>query len=210
MTRYRTVIAAVAILTFAVAACGSGGSAAAPPATAAPAAPAATGSATRTAAPTPVATTDPGATTSGPAAPAASTGGTAADPATTGQDICNLITEQEASAFLGVDPGVGVVTTTGSATACAYGGSLVVSVETGDGKAQFEGKQRALAGQPNAQTLTGLGDSAFAFIVANTIADMEILKGSTLLSVMVQGDPTRQNITVDALQKLGATTVGRL
>jgi hypothetical protein len=125
-------------------------------------------------------------------------------------NACLLITEAEATAFLGSDPGVGVMTTTDTATACSYGGSLVVSVEPGDGQAQFDQKKRAVEGQNNTHTLSGVGDAAFAFVVGNTIADMEILKGSSLMSVLVQGNPSLQNITPESLQALGATTVGRL
>jgi hypothetical protein len=39
---------------------------------------------------------------------------------------------------------------------------------------------------------------------------MEILKGSALLTVNVQGDPSLQNITLAALTTLGTTAVGRL
>ena len=39
---------------------------------------------------------------------------------------------------------------------------------------------------------------------------MEIVKGSTLLSVHVQGNPSLQNVTVAALTALGTTAVGRL
>jgi hypothetical protein len=39
---------------------------------------------------------------------------------------------------------------------------------------------------------------------------MEILKGSTILTVNVQGDPSLQNITPAALTTLGMAAAGRL
>ena len=120
------------------------------------------------------------------------------------------ITEQEATAFLGSDPGPGINVGSPAAPACAYGASLTIGVELNDGQAMFATTKAAMQGSGKAQELSGVGDTAYVFIVANTIADMEILKGSTLLSVRVQGDPSRQNVTVAALTSLGTTAVGRL
>jgi hypothetical protein len=39
---------------------------------------------------------------------------------------------------------------------------------------------------------------------------MEILKGPALLSVHIQGDPSRQNVTVATLTALGLEAVARL
>ena len=172
-----------------VAGCGGAASSSAPAAQVARTAPAATAA--------PAATGAPPATT----APAGSA---------TAVNACSLITEQEATTFLGSDPGAGVSSINNATAVCAYGASLVISVEPGDGKAQFDLKQSASQGQATFQPLSGLGDAAFATIVANTIADLEILKRSTLMSVLVQGNPSLQNITADALRKLGATALGRL
>lgn len=131
-------------------------------------------------------------------------------PSTTSIDACALITEQEATAFLGSDPGPGVDTGSASAPACAYGASLTIAVELNDGKATFDSTKAAMQGSGKAEDLPGVGDAGYVFIVANTIADMEILKGSELLSVRVQGDPSRQNVTVATLTALGTTAVGRL
>ncbi len=101
---------------------------------------------------------------------------------------------------------------TGSADApaCAYGGSLTLGVDPTDGATQYATTKAAMQGSGKAQDLVGVGDSAYVFIVANTIADMEILKGPVLLSVRVQGDPSQQNVTVDRLSKLGTTAIARL
>jgi Protein of unknown function (DUF3558) len=131
-------------------------------------------------------------------------------PAGAAVDACAIITEKEATAFLGSDPGAGMSTGTAAAPACAYGGSLTFVVELGDGKSLYDSTKAAMQGSGKAQDLTGVGDQAFAFIVANTIAQMVIVKGTTMLTVNVQGDPSLQNITVEALTALGTTAAGRI
>lgn len=144
-------------------------------------------------------------------APAAAAPGTPAPADSTAAiDACALITEQEATAFLGSDPGPGQETGTATAPSCAYGASLTFSIEPTDGKAQYDTTKSAMQGSAKAQDLTGVGDEGFVFIVANTIAQMAILKGSTLLTVNVQGDPSLQNITMASLSALGKTAVARL
>jgi hypothetical protein len=145
---------------------------------------------------------NPGAAAAATQAPQAQVAGT--------RDACALVTEKEATAFLGSDPGPGTSTNAGAASACSYSGSLGIGVEGGDGVAQFGLKKSSMQGLGSLQTFSGVGDDAFATIVANTIADMEILKGSTLLSILVQGDPSLQNITPDALRALGSSAAGRL
>jgi hypothetical protein len=125
-------------------------------------------------------------------------------------DACALVTEQEATAFLGSDPGPGVNTGTDASLACAYSASLIIAVDSTDAKAQFNTTQAAMQGSGTSQSMTGVGDEAFTTLVANTIADMEILKGSVLVSVEVQGDPSHQNITLAPLTTLGTMVVGRL
>jgi hypothetical protein len=125
-------------------------------------------------------------------------------------DACALITEQEATTFLGSDPGSGVSSGTPDQPACAYGASLTFSVQPTAGRAQYDADRGAAQGSGKATDLTGVGDAGFAFIVANTIAQMEIVKGTAVLTVNVQGDPSLQNITVERLTALGTTAVGRL
>jgi hypothetical protein len=127
-----------------------------------------------------------------------------------GINACALITEQEATAFLGSDPGPGTDSSTAASPTCAYGAALTLSVDPSAGKAKFDTDKAAAQGSGKLQDLSGVGDAGYAFIVANTIAQMEILKGSALLTVNVQGDPSLQNITLAALTTLGTTAVGRL
>lgn len=155
-----------------------------------------------------------------PVAPgqSSSAGGAASDPAQSAApapagaaiDACALVTEQEATAFLGSDPGPGVNTGSSDAPACAYGGSLTLGVAPTGGRAQYDADRGAAQGSGKATDLTGVGDAGYAFIVANTIAQMEIVKGTVVLSVNVQGDPSLQNITVERLTTLGTTAAGRL
>ena len=121
-------------------------------------------------------------------------------------DVCALITEKEATAFLGFDPGPGVNTGSADSPACGFSASLVVLIDLTGGRAMYDLKH----GQSTVGNVAGLGDAAYATIVANTVADMEILKGSMIVSIIVQGDPTLQNITLSALTALGKTVVGRL
>jgi len=155
------------------------------------------------AAPTPGPTGAPGQAT---AAPDATTRAGAA----AAIDACALITQPEAKAFLGSDPGPGSTTGDASSSACAYGGSLTFVVQPDAGKAKFDSDKAAAAGSDKLHDLPGIGDGAYAFIVANTIAQMEVLKGSNLVTVNVQGDPSLQNITVATLTALATTVVARL
>lgn len=136
----------------------------------------------------------------------AGSGGQSAAPAgsTAAIDACALVTQAEVKAFLGYDPGPANNTGDATSPACAYGGALTFVVEPGAGKAAFD-RDRG-----GATDLTGIGDGAYAVIVANTVAQMEILKGTTVLMVNVQGDPSLQNITVATLTTLATTVVGRL
>jgi hypothetical protein len=180
---------AILILSAVVGACGGTASTPSPLAQGQPSAP--------TQASAPVGSTAPAAST----APAGST---------TAINACAVITEQDATALLGSDPGPGMSTGSGSEPACAYGASLTYVVELNDAKAAFDATKAAMQGSGKAQALTGVGDDGFVFIVANTIAQMAILKGSTLLTVNVQGDPSLQNITLAAMTTLGTAAVGRL
>ena len=145
------------------------------------------------------------------AASAATAANQSAAPAQGGKaiDACALITEQEATAFLGSDPGPGVNTGTADAPACFYG-SMGILVAPTDGQAEFTTKTSALQGTTNFFPITGVGDGAGATIVANTVADLEFYKGSVGISVEVQGDPSLQNITLAALTTLGTSIAGRL
>lgn len=134
-------------------------------------------------------------------APAASTGAI---------DACALITEQEATAFLGSDPGPGTDTGSADSPACAYDASLTIGVDLTGGKAKFDNDTASIQGSATGHILSGVGDAGAVTIVANSIAAMEILKGSMVLSINVQGDPSLQNITLDALTALGTKAVGRL
>src|ERR1019366_3197451 len=127
-----------------------------------------------------------------------------------GVNACALITEQEATAFLGSDPGPGTDSSTAASPTCAYDASLTFSVDPTAGKAKFDTDKAAAQGSDKLHDLSGVGDAGYAFIVGNTIAQMEIVKGSALLTVNVQGNPSLQNITLARLTTLATTMVGRL
>ncbi len=125
-------------------------------------------------------------------------------------DACTLVTEAEATTFLGSDPGPGQSTGTADQPACAYGASLTLILQPTAGKAKYDADRGAAQGSGKSTDLTGVGDAAFAFVVANTIGQMEIVKGTAVVTVNIQGDPSLQNITVERLTALGATVAGRL
>jgi hypothetical protein len=121
-------------------------------------------------------------------------------------DGCALVTEQEATALLGADPGPGVQGSD-AIPGCAYGGSLTVAVYP-DGQGLFDSRSSTM-GLAGGVVLTGVGDKGVVVFDANK-AEMDILKGSTYLLVGVQqGDPTHP-LTLAALTALGKTAAGRL
>jgi hypothetical protein len=143
-------------------------------------------------------------------APADSTATTAPAGAAAAVDACKVVTEQEATTLLGSDPGPGQNTSSDLGAACAYGASLTLNVGANAGKAKFDSDRAPAVSSGKFQDLSGVGDAAFVFIVANTIGQMEILKGSTVLTVNVQGDPSLQNITAATLTTLGTAAAGRI
>jgi hypothetical protein len=145
-----------------------------------------------------------------PAGDATAAASTPARGSTPAVNACAVITEQDATTLLGSDPGPGQNTSSDTGAACAYGASLTLSVGANAGKAQFDSDRAPALGSGKLQDLTGVGDAAFVFIVANTIGQMEILKGSTILTVDVQGDPALQNITAASLKTLGTAAAGRI
>ena len=125
-------------------------------------------------------------------------------------NACALLTEQEATTFLGSDPGPGQDVGDPTSPACAYDASLTFSVDFSvdptAGKAKFDSDTAGLQGSNN-YTLSGVGDGAGATIVGGMVARMEILKGSAILTVNIQSG---RIFTVAELTTLGATMVGRL
>jgi len=182
---------ALLILTAVVAACGGSAATSSPAAQSQASAPAQAGTPGQASAP---------AVSTGPATSAAAG---AIDP-------CKLITEQEATAFLGSDPGPGMETGSADSPACAYGGSLTMVVDPTGGKAKFDLDTASMQGSADSHILIGVGDAAAVTIVGGTIAAMEILKGSTVLNVNIQGDPSLQNVTVATVTALGKTAAGRI
>lgn len=47
-------------------------------------------------------------------------------------------------------------------------------------------------------------------MVGNTIGQLEIVKGSAVVTLNIQGDPSLQNVTVERLTTLGTTVAGRM
>jgi hypothetical protein len=129
---------------------------------------------------TPIAHSNNSATSSSPADPTSTTGTpvgaiSAAAP-TGGTNACLLVTEQEAAAALGADPGPGQDVTAHGASSCMYGTSpLIVTVNllpTG-GKAAYD-HARGLAPAGHLVDVTDVGAAAFGVSPAQ-----QLTSGST-------------------------------
>jgi len=162
------------------------------------------------AATSPSSTQGPAAQLTQAGAAAGSTAATAPTGSTAAINACAVVTEQDATTLLGSDPGPGQDTSSDMGAACAYGASLTLSVGANAGKAKFDSDRAPALSSGKLQDLSGVGDAAFVFIVANTIGQMEIIKGSTILTVNVQGDPSLQSITAASLTTLGTAAAGRM
>ena len=119
------------------------------------------------------------------------------------------MTEAEATTFLGSDPGPGHSTGTTDQPAGSYGARWTLILQPAAGKAHTTRSWR----RPGLGQVDGpdrVADAAFAFVIANTIGQMAIVKGTAVVTVNIQGDPSLQNITVERLTALGTTLAGRL
>jgi hypothetical protein len=138
---------------------------------------------------------------SAPAAP-----GHTSAPSHAAIDPCTLVTEAEATTILGADPGPGKNTSFGAVVSCAYSAALTVGIDrSGVTKALFD--SMTVAGTQN---VSGVGDAAHLTIPVGSTAKMDILKGSDVISIFIQGDPLVTSVTPDALTALGKTVLGRL
>lgn len=118
----------------------------------------------------------------------AAAGTTAPATPTSGVQACSLVTEREATAALGRDPGVGVGTSRPGASSCAYGTYRARSIVTVNlvpvsGKADFDHLRRAA---PTGQIadVAGVGDAAFG-VSQGPSASVWFTKGDTLVAVAV-------------------------
>ncbi len=136
-----------------------------------------------------------GCSTGPQAGPAAAPSGSAtaqasAKPAAHGAaDACTIVTEQDATAVLGADPGPGVPDSQSGVTACTYGTApSMVSVHVSPaGKAEFD----QMHGQPiegaTPVDLTGIGDGAFGVFQA-PVASVAFYRGSSYVSIVIYAD----------------------
>ena len=144
----------------------------------------------------------------GPAAPSGSaTASASAKPASHGSaDACTIVTEQDASAALGADPGPGVPDAQSGVTACTYGAApSMVSVHVSPaGKAEFD----QMHGQPvegaTPVDLSGIGDAAFGIFQA-PLASIAFYRGSSYVSIVIFADGSQ-----DRAVTLATAAAGRL
>jgi hypothetical protein len=157
---------------------------------------AACGNSSPTHANTPITHSSGSATSSSPADPTSTTatplGATSAAAPTAGTTACALVTEQEAGAALGADPGAGQDATSHGASSCMYGTSpMIVTVNlvpTG-GKAAYD-HTRGLAPAGRAVDVAGVGAAAFG-VFTGPAADIWFYKGDTMVAIgLITGGAT--------------------
>lgn len=123
---------------------------------------------------------------------------------------CSLITQQEASAALGSDPGPGIAGVLGVATTCTFGtppSVLTVDLVPTGGKAAYE-QTHGGAKAHQLVTISGVGDAALGMF-EGPIGAIYFYKGDALVSVLLttnQANATSQ----DKMTALANTAAGRL
>ena len=147
-------------------------------------------------------------------------------PAAIAPDPCSLVTEQEAAAALGFDPGPGRENPFGDPADCGFAlsrnspGIALVDVRTGPplgGQAGFERlrAQVAAKGDP-VQTVSGIGDGAFARQSTTggpsngPIATFVFYKGATTVTLSVALDGAGTAVPASQVQALAVAAAGRL
>ncbi len=123
---------------------------------------------------------------------------------------CLLITEQEASAALGSDPGPGVAGVLGVATTCTFGtppSVLTVDLVPTGGKAAYEQTQGS-ARPHQLVTISGVGDAALGMF-GGPIGAIYFYKGDALVSVLLTTNGANAT-SQDKMTALANTAAGRL
>ena len=127
-------------------------------------------------------------------------------------EACSLVTEQEAAAALGADPGPGIQTALeGTATACTYragGSTLQFTLTLSDGKATYDEEHAHIpsAAASLISDMTGIGDNAFGQFQGPRGA-INFDKGDALvvmgLNLAGATDPPRDQLTALATAAAG-------
>ena len=125
---------------------------------------------------------------------------------------CALVTEQEAAAALGADPGPGQETPLGdTASACSYlaGQSILqLSLTRSGGKAVYDSEHAGIpSGTPGITEVSGVGDSAFSQ-VKGTRAAINFDKGDAMVVIGLTsaGAPASQ----EQLSELATAAASRM
>ena len=148
-------------------------------------------------------------------APGSAAANASPDTAASGPGIvtaCGLISEKEAAAALGTDPGPGQETPLGeSASVCTYvsvSSSLQLSLTPTGGKATYHREQAGIPpGAPGITEVSGVGDRAFSQ-VSGTKAAINFNKGDALVVIgLTTGGATA---TQDQLAILATAAAGRI
>jgi hypothetical protein len=130
---------------------------------------------------------DPAAANPAAASSAATPAATAvsAKPGGSGMTACGLVTEQDASAALGMAAGHGTAGGTAALSECIYAqGALIVSMKA-DSQAFYD-RSRTAAQAKGAADVPGVGDSAFK-TGTDQFCTLLFVKGTTLVSILFSG-----------------------
>lgn len=142
--------------------------------------------------------------------PTAGSAAAAPEPAAAATAACSLVTEQEAGAALGADPGRGQAVSSHGASSCMYGASpaiVTVNVVPARGKAAYD-HVRAQAGAGQLVDIAGVGDAAFGTF-SGPAASVQFYKGDTFVAVVLftgrAGASPKDQVVI-----LAKTAAGRL
>ena len=121
-------------------------------------------------------------------------------------DACTVVTEGDASAALGADPGPGVPESQSGVSACTYGTApAMVSVHISPaGKAEFDQMHAAPIEGTTPVDLTGIGDGAFGAF-KTPVAAIAFYRGSSYVSIVIYSDGSQ-----DRAVALATAAAGRL
>jgi hypothetical protein len=158
-----------------------------------------------------------GSTLSGSPAPGGSSQATTSSPASVAAqsvalpDICTLITESEASAAFGRDPGAPQkVGQDGCSYVSSKGGMLALNVTANGANAgRMFDAERTDPSNSGFQDVTGIGDRAFITLTpAKGLGTVAFIKGSVVVTIQFGNGASVP--TVDQMTTLGKAAAGRL
>lgn len=156
----------------------------------------------------------PGAAPGSPSTPAAA-GSAAAATHVDAADPCSLVTEAEAGAALGADPGAGVPSDQGAEHLCTYGTyptAIAVASTPTNGKLTFDAAKRVQGNKDGAVDLAGVGNEAFGLTPStNAGSAAYFYKGNAYVSItLVLATPYPANSPAPKVVTMAKAAANRL